>query len=69
LSGGLQAITNSENSSTNPENELHVNGTLNLEPTAAPANPSTGFVIYVDGTDGDLKAKSSTGIITILAAE
>ncbi|UCE37667.1 MAG: hypothetical protein JSW00_19845, partial [Thermoplasmata archaeon] len=52
-----------------PENTLHVNGTINLDPIPAPANPSTGFVIYVDEADGDLKAKSSTGIITVLATD
>jgi hypothetical protein len=51
----------------NPENTLHVNGAINLDPIYPPASPSTGFVIYVDQWDGNLKAKSDTGIITTLA--
>lgn len=51
----------------NPENRLHVHGAINLDPITAPANPSTGFVIYVDVSDGKLKAKSHLGNVTILA--
>jgi hypothetical protein len=53
----------------NPENKLHVNGALNLDPMSEPTNPSTGFVLYVDEIDGDLKAKSSTGTITVVASD
>ncbi len=49
-----------------PENKLHVTGAINLDPIAEPAAPSTGFVIYVDSSDGKLKAKASTGAVTIL---
>jgi hypothetical protein len=52
---------------TNPENTLHVNGAINLNPTSEPSNPSTGFILYCDSSDGKLKAKSSSGTITILA--
>lgn len=49
------------------ENKLHVNGAINLDPITEPNNPSTGFVIYCDSADGALKAKASTGTITVLA--
>jgi hypothetical protein len=52
-----------------PENKLHVTGAINLDPITEPAAPSTGFVLYVDSADGDLKAKSSTGIVTVLATD
>ena len=52
---------------TNPENTLHVNGTINLDPVVEPASPSTGFVLYCDAADGSLKAKASSGTITVLA--
>lgn len=42
-------------------------GALNLQPITAPSNPSSGFYIYVDSADGDLKVKSSTGVTTTLA--
>jgi len=50
---------------TSPENALHVNGAINLDPIAEPATPTSGFVIYVSG--GFLLAKASTGTVTILA--
>ena len=50
-----------------PENTLHVNGAINLDPTDEPDSPSTGFILYCDSTDGTLKAKASTGAITVLA--
>ncbi|MBN1280214.1 MAG: hypothetical protein JXA00_01045 [Candidatus Thermoplasmatota archaeon] len=49
------------------ESKLHVDGAIQLNPTAEPAIPSSGFVIYCDAADGALKAKASTGTITILA--
>ena len=54
---------------TEPENKLHVNGAINLDPIAEPATPTTGFVLYVDTADGDLKAKSHNGTITTIAAD
>jgi len=50
------------------ENKLHVNGAINLDPIIEPNNPSSGFIIYCDSADGNLKAKSSSGTITILAS-
>lgn len=50
-----------------PENKLHVNGAINLDPISEPDAPTTGFILYVDSVDGDLKAKSSTGGVTVLA--
>lgn len=50
-----------------PENKLHVTGAINLDPIPEPYKPSTGFVIYVDSADGKLKAKASTGAVTVLA--
>ena len=35
-------------------------------PIATPANPATGFRLYVDLTTGRLAAKSSTGVVTFL---
>lgn len=52
---------------TSPENKLHVTGAISLDPIPAPAPPSTGFVIYVDASDGKLKAQSSSGQVTVLA--
>lgn len=52
---------------TSPENALHVNGAINLDPITAPGNPTTGFVLYCDSSDGKLKAKSSAGSVTVLA--
>jgi len=52
---------------TSPENALHVNGAINLDPITAPGNPTTGFVLYCDSSDGKLKAKSSAGTVTVLA--
>jgi hypothetical protein len=52
---------------TTMEHKLHVNGAINLDPIAEPTNPSTGFIIYCDTADGTLKAKASTGTITVLA--
>lgn len=49
------------------ENKLHVNGAINLDPIPEPDDPSSGFVIYCDSVDGVLKAKASTGIVTVLA--
>ena len=37
-------------------------------PITAPANPSAGFVFYVDSADGDLKVLSSTGVTTTIAS-
>ena len=51
----------------NPQQRLHVNGAINLDPVPEPATPSAGFVIYVDHLDGKLKAKSDFGSITELA--
>lgn len=50
-----------------PENALHVNGAVRLEPMGEPAAPATGFVIYCDSADGALKAKSAAGRTTNLA--
>lgn len=61
--GGVGINTNS------PENALHVNGAINLNPITAPATPTTGFVIYCDSADGELKAKASTGTVTVLASD
>jgi hypothetical protein len=52
---------------TEMENKLHVNGAINLDPISEPDNPSSGFVIYCDEVDGELKAKASTGTISVLA--
>lgn len=52
---------------TSPENTLHVNGEINLDPVSEPSSPTTGFILYCDSADGKLKAKSSIGTITILA--
>jgi hypothetical protein len=52
----------------NPENALHVDGAINLDPITAPPNPSSGFVIYCDSTDGKLYAKSSSGTATVIAS-
>ena len=41
---------------------------LKLPPITAPANPASGFVLYVDTADGKLKAKASTGTVTTLAS-
>lgn len=49
------------------ENKLHIDGGIQLDPISEPENPSSGFVIYCDVSDGLLKAKASTGTITILA--
>jgi hypothetical protein len=40
---------------------------LQLSEIAAPATPVTGFVLYVDSADHKLKAKGSSGTVTILA--
>jgi len=50
-----------------PESTLHVNGAINLDPVTEPGAPSTGFVLYCDAADGQLKAKSSAGTVTVLA--
>jgi hypothetical protein len=50
-----------------PENKLHVTGAVNLDPIDEPAAPTTGFVLYVDSSDGKLKAKSNGGAVTVLA--
>lgn len=52
-----------------PENKLHIDGAINLDPISEPSSPTTGFVIYCDSADGDLKAKASTGTITVLAID
>jgi hypothetical protein len=52
---------------TTPEGTLHVNGTIKLDPITAPGTPTIGFVIYCDSSDGKLKAKSSSGTVTVLA--
>lgn len=44
------------------------NGATNLLPITAPATPASGFVLYVDQADGHLKAKKSTGAVTVLAS-
>jgi len=46
---------------------IRVDGYENLTPITAPSSPANGFVIYVDSSDGDLKAKSSTGVTTTIA--
>jgi len=46
---------------------VHFDESITLDPIAAPDPPATGFVIYVDGADGDLKAKADTGVVTVLA--
>jgi hypothetical protein len=63
----IQATGNVGIGTTNPENTLHVNGAINLDPVTEPSNPVTGFVLYCDSADGILKAKSSAGTITVLA--
>jgi hypothetical protein len=52
---------------TNPQSSLHVNGAISLNPISAPPTPTTGFVLYCDLSDGKLKAKSSSGTVTVLA--
>jgi hypothetical protein len=52
---------------TNPENMLHVKGAINFDPVSEPTCPTTGFIIFCDNEDGILKAKSSSGEVTILA--
>jgi len=51
----------------NPDNKLHVNGAIQLDPIEEPSAPSQGFVLYCDIDDGILKAKSSEGTVTVLA--
>jgi len=46
----------------------YLNGGIYLVPMTAPANPASGFVLYVDSADGDLKAKASTGVTTTIAS-
>ena len=46
---------------------IQVNGPINLYPMSEPATPGSGFVLYVDVVDGNLKAKSSSGSISTLA--
>jgi len=50
-----------------PEHTLHVNGAINLDPIATPSAPSSGFVIYCDSSDQDLKAMDPDGVTTVLA--
>ena len=50
-----------------PQNALHVNGAIQLEEITEPANPATGFILFVDQADGNLKAKSSSGTVTTMA--
>jgi len=64
ISGGTGNVGIGTNT---PENALHVNGAINLDPISTPATPTTGFVLYVDSGDGDLKAKASSGAVTTLA--
>ena len=52
---------------TDPQSALHVNGAIQLNPITAPGAPTTGFVLYCDSSDGKLKAKSSSGTVTVLA--
>lgn len=40
---------------------------VKCSPLEAPNAPQAGFVIYCDKADGKLKAKASTGTVTILA--
>jgi len=54
---------------TSPESVLHIDGAINLDPISEPARPTTGFVIYCDSADGDLKAKSDTGFVTVIATD
>ena len=49
------------------ENKLHINGAIQLNPIPQPETPSSGFVIYCDISDGSLKAKATTGVVTVLA--
>lgn len=51
-------------------NQLQIHGksiSINLAPSAEPAGPTEGFVLYVDSLDGNLKAKSSDNTVTTLA--
>ena len=50
-----------------PKSTLHVNGAITLDPVDEPDSPTTGFILYCDSSDGTLKAKSSTGTITVIA--
>jgi hypothetical protein len=52
---------------TNPKSALQVNGAITLNPMTAPPTPTTGFILYCDQVDGKLKAKSSSGTVTVLA--
>ena len=52
---------------TEPQNALHVDGAINLNPIDEPAPPSTGFLLYCDASDGYLKTMDEFGSTTILA--
>lgn len=49
-----------------PNNKLSVNGNVFIANTAAPATPTGGGIIYVEG--GALKYKGSSGTVTVLGA-
>lgn len=43
-------------------------GTVTVPDVTAPGTPSTGYVIYSDTSDGVLKAKGDTGVVSRLVA-
>lgn len=68
-SGFLIAGGTPPSSSTGASGSLVLNnGAFYLNPIAAPPQPSSGeMVLYVDSADNKLKAKGSSGTVTILA--
>lgn len=48
--------------------DLFLKGQAYIAPAATPATPSSGAVLYVDSSTGDLVVKFSTGTTTVLAS-
>lgn len=65
-SSGVVHIMGSPDGST--DFSFSMGSPIYFTPVTAPATPVTGFVLYVDQSDGHLKAKKSTGAVTVLAS-